>query len=78
MVGKQVRLVQEVGEEGAEFLELFRADGVEVAQARGRRGDAVAEAKEPPPADAVLAGEEFGKRQPATVELAAQADAEKE
>ncbi|RLE36971.1 hypothetical protein DRJ17_07505 [Candidatus Woesearchaeota archaeon] len=77
--GQQTRLVQQVGEQGTEFVKERCAEGVEkVPQARGRRGFSLLEAKEPSPSSAVLTGQQLGQRAPAEVQFATQADAQEE
>ena len=77
--GQEAGLMQEVSEQGAEFIEHLWANGMEeVAQARGRGGDALLEAEEASPTCSVLASQEFGQVPPTQVQFPAQADAEEE
>lgn len=78
VLGQKMGLVEEVTEQGAQFLALLGPDGIEeVAQAGGRRGVAILEAEEAPPARSVLARQELGQSGPTTALFATQAKAQK-
>ena len=63
VLGQQPGLVQQVDDLADQFFTALGADGVvEVAQARGRRRQAVAETQQGAPAGAVATGQEWARR----------------
>jgi hypothetical protein len=75
MLWQQASSVQQVDEQGAQFLEDLGADGVEeVAQARGGRGVSLSKAAASPPTGPVLTGQQLGQLAPPALEFTPQAD----
>jgi hypothetical protein len=79
LLRQQARGLQQVDEQGAQFVKDLLADGVEkVAQAGLRGGLPFPEAEETAPAGAVLTGQQPGQCSPTEVQFPAQADAQEE